>query len=154
MRQAADGTTREERVLRPDADGKMAVVERTVSKEPAGGQGSTADTYSTNVPGQAGDEGLKLVRQESTVQRIGSGGEHRTTRRVEQTDPGDPGAGVRLTQEAIDIVTSGPNGVAQEHSTIVTTDANGHMNAVWVDMGSSDRPAAVKVETAPSKKAK
>jgi len=74
-RQDPGGTTKEERVLRPNADGKMAVVERTVSKEPAGGQGGTVETYSRNVPGQAGDEGLKLVKRENTVQRSGVGGD-------------------------------------------------------------------------------
>lgn len=146
-RQDAGGTTKEERILRPDSNGKMAVVEQTVSKEPTGGGGGTTETYSTNVSGQAGDEGLRLVRRESTVQRAGTGGERQTTRRVEQTNPGDPGAGLRLTQEAIDIVRPGANGVAQQQSTIVTTDSNGTMNAVWVDIGKSDKPAAVKVDT-------
>ena len=139
-------------MLRPDPDGKMAVVERTVSKEPSGGQGGTTETYSTKCPGQAGDEGLKLVKRESTVQRTGVGGESRTVRRVEQPSPGDPGLGVRVTQEAIDIVRPGADGVAQQQSTIVTTDANGHTNAVWVDMGISDKPAPVKVEKVPANK--
>jgi len=153
-RQDPGGTTKEERVLRPNADGKMAVVERTVSKEPAGGQGGTVETYSRNVPGQAGDEGLKLVKRENTVQRSGLGGDRQTTRRVEQANPGDPGSGLRVTQEAIDIVRPGSNGVTQQQSTMVTTDANGHTNEVWVDMGSSNKPAAVKVEKAPAKKSK
>jgi len=127
-------------------------VERTVSNEAAGGAGTT-ETYSTNVPGQAGSEGLQLVRRESTGQWSEAGGERRTTRRVEQTNPGDPGAGLHVTQEAIDIVRPGANGVAQQQSTIVTSDANGHTNALWVDMGSSDKPA-LKVDTAPAKKAK
>jgi hypothetical protein len=145
----AGGTTKDERVLRPDSNGKMAVVERTVSKQPAGEQSNTTETYSTNVPGQAGDEGLRLVRRESTVQRNGTAGES-TTRRVEQTNPGDPEAGLHVTQEAIDIVRPA-NGVAQQQSTIVTTDANGNTNAVWVDIGKSDKPAAVKVATTPPK---
>ncbi len=149
-RKDAGGTTKDERVLRPNADGKMALVERTVSKEAAGGAGTT-ETYSTDVPGRAGDEGLQLVRRESTVQRTGSGGEQRTIRRVENTDPGDPGAGLHVSQEAIDIVRPGANGAAREQSTIITRDANGSMNAVWVDMGSSDRPAAVKQDTKPAK---
>ena len=144
-RQESGGTTKEERVLRPDADGKMAVVERTVSKESAGGAGTT-ETYSTSVPGQAGDEGLQLVRRERKVERTGSGGERQTTKRVEQTDPGDPTAGLHVTQEAIDIVKPGANGVSRQQSTIVTRDANGSMNAVWVDMGSSNKPAALKAE--------
>lgn len=153
-RQDAGGVTKDERVLRPDSNGKMAVVERTVSKEAAGGQSGSTEAYSRNVPGQAGDEGLQLVRRESTVQRTGSGAERRTTRQVEQTNPGDPGAGLRVTQEAIDIVRPGANGVAQQQSTIVTTDANGSMSAVWVDMGNSNKPAPVKVNTAPTQKSK
>src|SRR5215469_16705567 len=90
MRQDAGGSTKEESVLRPDSNGNMAVVERTVSRQPAGEQNSTTETYSTNVPGQAGDEGLRLVRRESTVQRSGAAGESRTTRRVEQPSPGNP----------------------------------------------------------------
>lgn len=153
-RQDAGGMTKEERVLRPDSNGKMAMAERTVTKQPVGGQNDTTETYSTNVPGQAGNEGLRLVRRESTVQRIGNGGERSTKRQVELTNPGDPGAGLRVTQDAIDIVRPGTNGVVQQQSMIVTTDANGHVNAVWVDMANSDKPAAMKVDTAAAKKSK
>ena len=154
---AGGGSTKEERVLRPNADGKMAVAERTVSRQSAGGPGEqtgTTETYSTNVPGQAGDEGLRLVRRESTMQRVGASGVRSTTRRLEQPNPGDSGTGLRLTQEAIDIVRPGANGVAQQQSTIMTTDSNGRMNTVWVDMGTSDKPAAAQTNTAPAKKTK
>ena len=149
-RQEAGGTSKEESVLRPDSNGRLALVERTVSKQSRSGVGErndTTETYSTNVPGQAGFEGLRLVRRESTVERSGAAGESTTTRQVEQTNPADPAAGVHRTQEAIDIVRPGANGVTQKQSTIVTTDANGQMNTVWVDMGNSDRPAAVSVDT-------
>ena len=66
---------------------------------------------------------------------------------MEQPNPGDPAAGLHVTQQAIDIVSPGGNGVAQEQSTIVTTDANGQMKTVWVDMGTSDRLAAVSEDT-------
>ena len=153
IRQDAGGTTKDERVLRPDAAGKMAVVERTLSREAPSGAGTT-ETYSTDVPGQAGNEGLQLVRRESTLQGTSAGGGRRTTRLVEQTNPGDTRLGLQVTQQAIDIVSTGANGVAREQGTIVTTDANGNMNSAWVDMGSSNKPAAVKVETAPAKKPK
>lgn len=149
------GSTKDERVLRPDSDGKMKLVERTVSKQSSVGPGEgrdTTETYSTNVPGQAGDEGLKLVKRESTVQRSSPSGEHSTTRQVEQPNPGDPGAGLQVTQQAIDIVRPGTDGVAHQQNTIVTTDANGQMNAVWIDMGKSDKPAGVPVKTTPAKK--
>jgi hypothetical protein len=157
-RQEAGGArTKEERVLRPDANGKMSVAERIVSKEAAAGAGEKSDsteTYSTHVPGQAGDEGLRLVRRESTVQRTNPSGARSTTERVERPNPGDPGAGLRVTQEAIDIVRPGATGTAAESRTILTPDSNGQLKAVWVDMGSTDNPAAVKVDTTPAKKAK
>jgi hypothetical protein len=152
--EAAGGSTKEERVLRPDADGKMAVAERTVSKQSAGEQNGTTETYSTNVPGQAGDEGLRLVRRESTVQRNGGSGERNTTRRVEQANPGDPQAGLHLTQEAIDIVRPGANGTATQTSTIVRSDSTGQLTVVWVDMGHTDNAAMVKTVTVPANKSK
>ena len=148
------GDTKEERVLRPNADGKMAVVERTVttqSKDATGEQRETEETYSTDVPGQAGDEGLQLVKRESTVQRTSSDGERRTTRQMEQPNPGDPGAGLRVTQEAIDIVRPGTNGTATQTSTVRTSDSNGQLNMVWVDMGKTDNPAVVNVGSDTSK---
>ncbi len=150
---AGEGGTsiKDERVMRPDAEGKMALVEQTLTRQADSGSGEkrdTTETYSTNVPGQAGDEGLKLVQRESTVHRTDSSGRQNTTRLVESSNPGDPGAGLQVTQQAIDIVRPGTNGVAQQTST-VTTDVNGNTNAVWVDMGQSDKPASVK-DTAPA----
>ncbi len=154
-KQGEGGASKEERVLRPDAEGKMALMERTVTRQDDSGSGEkrdTTETYSTNVPGQAGDEGLKLVKRESTVQRTDANGRQSTTRQVESPNPGDPGAGLQVTQQAIDIVRPGSNGVAQQTSTIVTMDANGNTNAVWVDMGNSDKPPAAKADSAPATK--
>jgi len=147
--------TKEERVSRPDAEGKMAVAERRVSKQSAdggGGRSETTETYSKDVPGQAGSEGLQLVRRESTVQRTSATGSRSTTRQVEQANPGDPRNGLQVTQEAIDIVRPGANGTAALTSVVRSSDSNGHLNTVWIDMGHSDNPAAVKVDTAPGKK--
>lgn len=154
-RPATDGgSTKEERVLRPDANGKMAVAERIVSKQSAGEQNGTTETYSTNVPGQAGDEGLRLVRRESTVQRNSGSGAGSTTRRVEQANPGDPQAGLHLTQEAIDIVRPGANGTAARSSTIMRSDSTGQLTVVWIDMGHTDNAAVVKTVTVPANKSK
>ena len=49
--------SKDERVLRPNANGTLAVVERTVTRQIENGPGeihNTTETYSTNVPGQAG----------------------------------------------------------------------------------------------------
>ncbi len=146
--------SKEERVLRPDASGKLEVVERTVSRD--GGSGpddkrGTTETYSTNVPGVAGSEGLQLVRRETTVQRKGSNGVQNTTRQVEQPTPGNVSDGLHVTQEAIDIVRPSSGGTS-ETQTIMTKDANGQMGEVWVDMGSSNKSPAAPVETKPTPK--
>lgn len=155
--ESGQGSNKEERVLRPDSNGKLALVERTVSKQVEAGAGEKRDvveTYSTNVPGQAGDDSLQLVQRESTVRHSSATGAETTTRQVERPNPGDPSAGLRVTQEAIDIVRPGGNGVAEQKSTILTSDSDGRMNAVWVDMGKSDKPAAVQVDTRTTAKPK
>jgi hypothetical protein len=155
--EAGGGTTKEEQVLRPDPNGRLTTAERTVSRQSAGSPGeqnNKTETYSTNVPGQAGDEGLKLVRRETTVKGTSASGARSTMQQVEQPNPGDPGAGLQVTQEAIDIVRPGADGVAQHQSSISTSGPDGRMNTVWIDVGKSDKPAAVKVDTRPATKAK
>src|SRR5579859_91410 len=150
-KQSGDGgAVKEENVLRPDANGRMSVIERTVTRNTDAGGGETresVETYSNSVPGQALDDHLQLIQRQTTVHQSGPTGRLTTTRQVERPNPGVPGAGLRLTQEAIDIVRPGANGTAQQTSTVLTSDPDGRMNTVWVDMGKSDNPAAIHVET-------
>jgi hypothetical protein len=140
------GTTKEENILRPDAEGKMAVVERDVSKQSnaAGESRDVTETYSTNVPGQADNSGLQLVRRESTVTRPGSGGQT-STRRVETANPGNPGDALRVTEQAIDIVRPDGRGSAQQQSTTVTFGPDGQVSTMLVDIGKTSNPASVSV---------
>lgn len=152
--EAGGGSTKEERVLRPDGTGNMVVAERTVSRQSTGGpqeQNGITETYSTNVPGQAGDDRLQLVQRESTVQGTSATGVRSTTTQVEQPNPGDSGGGLHVTRETIDIVRPGTNGTATQTSTMLTSDSNGHLDAVWVDMEKTNNPAVVKVDIAPPK---
>ena len=144
-------TTKQEEVLRPDFNGKMSVIERTVTKSASsdGEQRATTETYSTNVPGEAGDDSLQLVKRETTVQRPTLTGRS-TSRQVESANPGDPSAGLQVTQQAIDIVRPTTNGAAQQTTTIRTADANGQLTTVWVDMGKTDNPAVVNADTKPA----
>jgi hypothetical protein len=105
--------SKDERVLRPDSNGKLALVERTVSHEnqSAGGdKREVTDTYSTNVPGVAGDGSLQLVQRETTTQRKGPAAAQSTIRKIEQQHPGDVSSNLQVTQEAIDIVRPGTRG--------------------------------------------
>lgn len=157
-RQAGDHVrSKDERVLRPNSNGNLAVVERTVSKQTEADpkeKHDTIETYSTNVPGQAGDDSLQLVQRETAVRRTTAAGAQSTSRQIEQPSPGDPGGGLRLTMEAIDIVRPGSSGNTEETRTILTPDSDGRLGEVWVDTSKTDNPSATKVDTRTSAKPK
>ncbi len=149
--------SKDERVLRPNANGTLAVVERSVTKQTDAGPRethNTSETYSTNVPGQAGDDHLQLVQRESTVRRTTATGAQSTTRQVQQTNPGNPSDGLRVTMETIDIVRPGSSGNANETRTILTPDSNGRLGEVWIDTGKTGNPSAIEVDTRTSAKPK
>jgi hypothetical protein len=149
--------SKDERVLRPNSNGNLAVVERTVSKQAEADPGEkhdTIETYSTNVPGQAGDDNLQLVQRETAVRRTTAAGAQSTSRQIEQPSPGDPSGGLRLTMEAIDIVRPGSSGNTEETRTILTPDSDGRLGEVWVDTGKTGNPSAIKVDIRNSAKPK
>jgi hypothetical protein len=153
--ESGQGRSKEERVLRPDSNGRLAVVERTVSKETEAGSGErhdTIETYSINVPGTAGDGSLQLVQRETTVRRNTSTGEQSTTRQIERLNPGARSDGLQVTDEAIDIVRPGGSGLAQQKRFIFTRDSNGRLGEVWIDVGKTDNPSAIKVDISTSAK--
>jgi hypothetical protein len=150
---SGQGRTQEERVLRPDSNGKLAEVERTISKQTVGGTGEkrdTIETYSTNVPGTAGTDALQLVQRDTTVRRITAAGEQRSVRQIERPSPGDPSGDLAVTEEAIDIVRPGGSGGTEQKRTILTRDSNGSLGEVWVDMGKTTNPSAIQVDTRPT----
>jgi len=154
-RQDGKSSTTEERVSRPDADGKLGEVSRTVTKESesAGEKRSTVETYSADVPGAARDGNLHMVQRATTTQATSSTGQQTTKHQVEQPDPGDPGAGVRVSIVTTDTVRPGASG-AQATQTIEMRDANGSLGVVSVDTTKSDNNHAVQVQIAPAEKSK
>jgi hypothetical protein len=145
----------EERVLRPDAEGRLGEISRTVSKESgsASAKLNTKETYSVDVPGSAEDGGLHLVERATTAQRTSPTGQQTTEKQVEKPDPGDPDSGPRVTTVTTDTVRPGPSG-AQATTTIQMRDANGNFGVVSVDTTKSDNLHAIQVEIAPSEKPK
>jgi hypothetical protein len=144
------GSTKEESVLRPDADGRLAVVERTVSKESETAPGEkreTVETYSTAVPGAAADGSLHLTQRITTVNRSRADGGQTTEQQVEERNPGNPGDNPRVTQKTIDIVRPALSGPARETRTTLSLDSTGSLGTVWVDMGKTNNPAAIQVDT-------
>jgi hypothetical protein len=161
MRQATtreEGKNRstEERVSRPDSEGKLGEVSRTVSKESENAPGekrNTVETYSVDVPGSARDGSLHLVERATTAQRTSSTGHQTTEQQVEQSNPGDPGSGLRVTTLTTDTVRPGPSG-AQASRTVQVRGANGSFGIVSVDTKKSDDIHAIQVQIAPSEKPK
>lgn len=145
----------EERVSRLDPDGKLSEVSRTVSKESdrPGEKSDSTEIYSVDVPGSGRDGSLHLVNRSTTTQRTTSTGQQTTQSQVEQPDPGDPGAGLRVTLRTTDTVRPGSSG-AQATQTIQALDPNGNLTVVSVDTTKSDNIGIVKVQIAPSEKQK
>jgi hypothetical protein len=149
-----EGTNRstDERVSRPDSDGKLGEISRTVSKESesvSGEKRNTVETYSLDVPGSARDGNLHLVERSTTSQRTNSTGQQTTEQQVEQPHPGDPGSGLRVIARTTDTVRPSPSG-AQATRTIQARDANGGFGVVSVDTTKSDNIHAIHVQIAPS----
>ena len=68
------------------------------------------------------------------------------TRQVEQVNPGDPSSGLHVAEQAIATMRTGSNGVATEQKTVSVVGQDGLTHVVLVDMGKTDKPAAVQVD--------
>jgi hypothetical protein len=142
--------SKDERVLQPDAEGKLALKEHTITKEAETGPGEkrqTVETHSANIPGTAGDGTLRLNQRITTVRRVGRDGGQTTEEQVEQSNLAAPSDGLRTTQKTIDIVRPGAAGKADEKRTIESLNTNGDVGVVWVDMRSTSGATAVRVDT-------
>jgi len=155
-RQEGKSSSSEERVSRVDFDGKLHEVSRSVSKASEGVSGekrNTLETYSVDIPGSARDGSLHLIERATTTQRTNSTGEQITEQQVEQSKPGDPSAGLRVTTLTTDTVRPKESG-AQATRTVQMRDVNGSLGVVFVDTTKSDDVHAVQVQIAPSEKPK
>ncbi len=153
-RQEGKERTTEERVSRPDSEGKLGEISRTVSKESDNAPGearNTVETYSLDVPGTPRDGNLHLVERATTAQSTSPTGQQTTARQVEKADPGDPDSGLRVSIATTDTVRPGSTG-ARATQTIQLRDANGDFEVVSVDTSKSDNTHAVQVQIGPAVK--
>jgi hypothetical protein len=138
----------EEQISRPDSEGKLSEVSRTVLREsgliPAEKR-DTQDTYSIDTPGIAPDGKLHLVRRVTIVQRISPNGQQTTTEQVEQPNPGDPSASPQVTTSTTSVVIPGPSG-AQATRTIRVRDGSGNLEVVSVDTTRTNNIRAVQAQ--------
>lgn len=158
-RQDGDNGTTEERISRPDSEGKLGEISHTVSTGSGSSSGerhSAVETYSVAVPGSVGDGGLYLVERATTAQHTSVTGQQTTSQQVEQANPGDPGSGLRVTILTTETVRPDPSG-AQATRTVQARNANGSYDSfgvVSVDTRKSDNIHAIQVQIAPSEKSK
>lgn len=155
-RQDGKNRSSEERVSRSDSEGKLGEVSRTVSHESESASGekrNTLENYSVDAPGSSPDGSLHLIERATTTQRTSSTGQQITEQQVERSNPGDPGAGLRVTTLTTDTVRPGPSG-AQATRTVQVRDVNGGFGVVFVDTKKSDNVDAIQVQIAPSQKPK
>ncbi len=161
VRQATTGQegtnrTTEERVSRLDSEGKLGEVSHVVSKESesnSGEKNNSVETYSIDVPGTTRDGNLHLVERTTNTERSSSAGERTTGQTVEQPNPGDPGAGLRVSILVNDKMVPAPSG-EQSTVTIRARDSNGNFGIVSVDTTKSDRIPTIQIQQTPSEQPK
>lgn len=152
----ANGRRIEETVFRPDAEGKLNQISRVVSHQmesTSGDTRSSVETYSIDVPGIPQDGRLHLVERKTSIRHSSSTREGRTEEKVEQLNPGDPEAGLRVSVLVDGRIVPVPAG-EEASVTIRARDSNGNFGMVSVDMTQSDRAPTIQIEQTPSEQPK
>jgi hypothetical protein len=153
-RQEAKDRRIEERVFRSDAEGKLGEVSHVVSQDSestSGEKRSVVETYSIDVPGNSQDGSLHLVERKTSTESSSSAGERATELKVEQTNPGDPGAGLRVSVLVDGRMVPGPSG-EQSTVTIRARDVNGSSAIVSVETTESDKVPTIQLQQTPPEK--
>ena len=152
--QKAEDRRFEENVFRPDAEGKLGQISRVVSQESestSGEKRSVVETYSIEVPGTTRDGSLHLVKRKTSTEHSSSSGARATEQKVERTNPGDPGSGLRVSVLIEGRMVPGPSG-EQSTVTIRALESNGGVGIVSVDTTKADRIPTVQIQQTPTEK--
>jgi hypothetical protein len=147
--------TSEERISRPDSEGGLSEVSRTVGKETenaAGDKNTTVETYFTNAPGVAADGSLRLNWQVTTVQKADSGGKT-TEQQSKQPNPNGTNGDLQVTTKTKYTVRYAASST-EETKTIQERDINGTFNVVSAEVRKSDQAPASQEQLAPSENPK
>ena len=147
--------TSEERISRPDSEGGLSEVSRTVGKETensAGEKNTTVETYFTNAPGVAADGSLRLNWQVTTVEKTNAGGKT-TEQQGKQPNPNDTNGGLQVTTKTKYTVRYAASST-EETKTVQERDINGAFNVVSAEARKSNQARAAQEQLAPSAKPK
>ena len=139
--QGNDGNrTTEERMSRPDAEGRLSEILRAVGEEaenPAGERRNTVDKFSRNVPGSTDDGSMHWTQRITTLQKKVSDGET-TEQQVEQPNPDNPIDGPQVIAKTRYTVQYGALG-SEEKKTTQVRDGDGTFRVFYVETRKSDQ---------------
>ena len=132
--------TTDERVSRPDLNGRLQESSRTVSKEAETSSGERKTIVETF------DGGRQLNKRVTKIQKKDSSGEI-TEEQIEQPNLGNPSDGMKVTGRTKYVVQyAGPG--TQQTKTVQIRDANGNFKVVSVEtQESTEAPPGQKSET-------
>lgn len=140
----------EERVSRPDLDGKLSEVSRTLKKEyqdASGNKRNSEESYSLDVPGAARDSSLHVIQRTTTTQHTDSGGQ-KTIEVKEQPDFGNFGGRPKIVTLTTNTVKFEPSG-AEATKTVEAPDDGGHLGVISIDMTKSNNANAISIQITP-----
>ena len=143
----ADGKDRttEERISRPDLNGRLQEHSRTIAKEgetASGEKTSTIERYSDFAPAYT-DGGMHLNGRVTKIQKKNSDGEI-TEQQIEQPSGGNPSDGAKVsgrTKYVVKYAAPGTQQATQETKTFEARDANGNFHVVSTETQKSTQPA-------------
>jgi hypothetical protein len=143
---AKGNRTTEQQVSAPNANGEMAVTERTVTRDTSNGAVSTqqVDRYVPSVSGT-----LELDSHMQVVQTTGPGGT-KVKSEVDSRNQINPSDGVQPSRVTVQTAKPNMKGGRDVSSSTSTADPNGSMTQVTVGFGESKKDA--KPQTNDSKK--
>jgi len=148
VKQDGENRTTEESISRPDVEGNLLEVSRTVVKgtQSHGQNVETAETYSLDVPGKGRDGQFHLIQRVTTV---GSGDAGRTTseQQIEQIDPA--GLDLKVMTKVSGVVTSGPAG-SEQTKTTRARNPDGTFSVSSVETSNSDKAPGTELPSSPS----
>ena len=132
--------TTEERVSRPDIEGRLSEISDAVREETenvGGERSSTVTEYSQQIPGSTDDGRMHWTQRVRTVQKENSEGVI-IEQQVEQSNPGNPSDGPQVTSKTRYTVQYGSLG-SEEKKSIQVPDGNGTFRFFYVETRKSDQ---------------
>jgi hypothetical protein len=141
--------TTEERVSRPDIEGRLYENSRTVSKDsetPTGEKRTTVESYSVASPGYS-DGGMHANQRVTTIRKKDSKGEI-VEQQLEQTNGISPSDGPKVTARTKYVVQyAGPG--TQQSKTVEVRDVSGNFHVVSSETQKSTQPPPQQTQPPP-----